>query len=268
MRHFATVISRDGTPIGYELRGHGPPLVMVHGSAVDHTRWGGVVHALAEHFTLHMMDRRGRGKSGDGPAYAIAREFEDVAAVLEATQVPACVIAHSYGSICALGAAGLTKRIVRMALYEPPLPVPGQPLSFPADLGRRLEAILATGDRVRVVETFLRDVLHLGEGEITRLRRTSGWPVRLEAAATLPREVSVAASHRFDAQSFAQVRVPILFLVGNRSPAYLQASTQMAAAAVPGSRIEVLAGHGHAAMATGPKAFLEKVLPFLTGAAR
>jgi pimeloyl-ACP methyl ester carboxylesterase len=266
MRHFATVISRDGTPIAYELRGHGPPLVMVHGSAVDHTRWGGVVSTLAEHFTLHMMDRRGRGKSGDGPAYAVEREFEDVAAVLEATEVPACVLAHSYGSLCALEAARLTTRLVRMALYEPPLPVPGQPRSFPADLGRRLAALLAAGDRAQVVETFLREVLHMREAEIARLRRTSSWPVRLEAAATLPREVSVATTYRFVPESFAQVRVPIMFLLGNRSLAYLQASTRMAAAAFPGSRVEVLAGHGHAAMSTGPKAFLAKALPFLTSA--
>ncbi len=264
MRYFDTVISPDGTAIAFERRGQGPPLVMVHGSAVDHTRWGGVVSTLAEHFTLYMMDRRGRGKSGDGPVYAIEREFEDVAAVLEATPVPACVMAHSYGSICALGAARLTTRMVRMALYEPPLPVPGQPLSFAADLGRRLEAILATGDRALVVETFLCEVLHMEENEIARLRRTSSWPVRLAAAATLPREVGVAATLQFVAEDLAHVRVPTLFLCGNRSPAYLQASTRMASAALAGSRVEVLPGHGHAAMSTGPKAFLAKVLPFLT----
>jgi pimeloyl-ACP methyl ester carboxylesterase len=265
MRHLATVVSRDGIPIVSELRGHGPPLLMVHGSAVDHTRWGGVTSALAEHFTLHMMDRRGRGKSGDGPAYAIEREFEDVAAVLEAIEAPACVLGHSYGAICALGAARLTTRIVRMALYEPPLPVPGRPAGAPDDLGQRLETILATGDRAQVAATFLREVLHMGEAELARLRRTSSWLVHLAAAATLPREVSGASTHRFVAQSFAEVHVPTLFLLGNRSPAHLQASTRMAAA-LPQSRVEILAGHGHAAMITGPRAFLEKVLPFLMAA--
>jgi pimeloyl-ACP methyl ester carboxylesterase len=268
MRHFATVISRDQTPIACELRGHGPPLLMVHGSAVDHTRWGRVVHALADRFTLHMMDRRGRGRSGDGPVYAIEREFEDVAAVLEAIAQPACVLAHSYGAICALEAARRTTRIVRMALYEPPLPVPGQPASFPADLGHRLEAMLARDERAQAVEVFWREVLQMEAAEIARLRRASSWPARLEAATTLPREVAVANTYRFVAEDFAHVRVPTLFLLGNRSPAFLQASTRMAAAALPGSRLEVLAGHGHAAMTTGPKAFLEKVLPFLTTRAR
>ncbi len=263
MHHLETVISNDGTPIVCERRGHGPPLVMVHGSAGDHTRWGGVVSTLADHFTLHMMDRRGRGKSGDGPAYAIEREFEDVAAVLQATAAPACVIGHSYGAICALEAARLTSRIVRMVLYEPPLPLPGQPPGFAAELSERLAALVSKGEWAAVVEAFFREVLHFDASAIARLRRAPSWPVRLDAAATLPREVAVAGSYRFRAASFADVRVPTLFLCGSRSPAYLQASTRMAAAALPGSRIAVLTGHGHGAMSTGPKAFLETVLPFL-----
>jgi pimeloyl-ACP methyl ester carboxylesterase len=263
MHHFETVRSKDGTSIAYECRGHGPPLVMVHGSSVDHTRWGGVVTALAERFTLLMVDRRGRGRSGDGPAYAIEREFEDVAAVLEASPEPARVLAHSYGAICSLEAARLTSRIARMALYEPPLPVPGQPPSFAADLSQRLHAILETGDREAVLETFLREVLHMTPGELAQLRRTAGWLVRLEVAATLPREVGVATSYRFAAEQFAHVRVPTLFLHGDHSPAYMQASTRMAATAVAGSQVEVLAGQGHGAMSFAPKMFLAKVLPFL-----
>jgi pimeloyl-ACP methyl ester carboxylesterase len=44
----------------------------------------------------------------------------------------------------------------------------------------------------------------------------------------------------------------------------MQASTRMAAAALAGSRVAILHGHGHGAMSTGPKAFLAQVLPFLS----
>lgn len=264
MQHFETVISRDGTAIAYQRRGRGPLLVMVHGSGVDHSRWGGVVEPLAEHFTLCMVDRRGRGQSGDGPSYAIEREFEDVAAVVEALPSPPSVLGHSYGAICALEAARLTTRIARLAIYEPPFPVPGQP-SFPAGLCERLAALLERGDREGIVTSFLTDVLRLGPDDVTLLRRTSGWPVRLAAAATLPREVAGALAYRFRPELFGGLRVPSLFLYGNRSPVSLQASTRMAAAAIPGSRLEVLVGHAHGAMSTGPQLFLAKVLPFLLG---
>jgi pimeloyl-ACP methyl ester carboxylesterase len=263
MRHFETVIAKDGTAIACARRGHGPPLVMVHGSASDHSRWGGIVAGLAEHFTLWMVDRRGRGRSGDGPSYAIEREFEDVAAVLEATPSPARVLAHSYGAICSLEAARLTGRIVGMVLYEPPFRVPDAPLGFPAELPERLAALLAQGDRDGVIATFFREALHMGPAEIERLRQAASWPVRLDAAVSLPREVAAAVSYRFRPEHFREVRVPMLFLHGDRSPVQMQASTRLAAAAVAGSRIEVLGGHAHGAMTSGPKVFLEVVLPFL-----
>ena len=259
-----TVRSQDGTSIAYERRGHGPPLVMVHGSTLDHTRWGGVVSRLAERFTLLMVDRRGRGGSGDGPVYSIEREFEDVVAVLESTEVPACVLAHSYGAICALEALRLTGRIAKVVLYEPPLPLPGRGLIFAADLGPRLEASLAAGDRDGVVATFMREVICMNEQEIVDMRRTSTWAVRLSAAHTIPREVGVANTYRFRVEGFAKVRVPVLFVVGSLSPAYMHEATAMASAALAGSQVESLRGQGHAAMSTGPRVFLEKVLPFLS----
>jgi pimeloyl-ACP methyl ester carboxylesterase len=258
-----TLRSKDGTSIAYERRGHGPPLVMVHGSTVDHTRWGGVVSDLAERFTLLMVDRRGRGQSGDGPAYSIEREFEDVVAVLESTGVPSHLLAHSYGAICALEALRLTERIAKVVLYEPPLPLPGQGLAFTADLVPRLHALLAAGDRDGVVATFMREVIRMSEQDIESLRRTLSWAVRLSAAHTIPREVAVANTYRFRAEGFAGVRVPTLFIVGSLSPAYMHEATTMASAALAGSQVESLRGQGHAAMSTGPRVFLDKVLPFL-----
>jgi len=258
-----TVRSKDGTSIAYERRGHGPPLVMVHGSTVDHTRWGGVVSKLAERFTLLMVDRRGRGRSGDGPAYSIEREFDDVVAVLESTSVPAYVLAHSYGAICVLEALRLTERIAKVVLYEPPLPLPGRGPIFAADLGPRLQALLAAQDRDGVVATFMREVIRMSEQEIEGMRRTSSWAVRLSAAHTLPREVAVANTYRFHAEGFAAVRVPALFVVGSLSPAYMHEATTMASAALAGSQVVSLRGQGHAAMSTGPRVFLDKALPFL-----
>jgi pimeloyl-ACP methyl ester carboxylesterase len=258
-----TVRSKDGTSIAYERRGHGPPLVMVHGATVDRLRWGSIVSTLAKHFCLYLVDRRGRGDSGDGPVYSIEREFEDVVAVLESTEVPAHLLGHSYGAICALEALRLTTRVAKVVLYEPPLPLPGQELFCPTDLAQHLESLLAAGDRAGVVETFMREVIHSSDREIEGMRHTSTWDVRISTAHTIPREVGIAATYQFRAEGFAHVRVPTLFLIGSRSPAYLHAATVTASAAVAGSQVASLLGQGHVAMATGPHLFLEKVLPFL-----
>ena len=73
------VVSEDGTPIAVWRSGEGPPLVLIHGAAADHNRWAPVLPALEERFTVFAVDRRGRGRSGDAPDYALEREYEDAA---------------------------------------------------------------------------------------------------------------------------------------------------------------------------------------------
>ena len=80
-----TVPSSDGTPIAFERSGSGPPVVLVGGALS--TRAGGapLAERLAPHFTVICYDRRGRGDSGDTPPYAVEREIEDLAAIIDGT---------------------------------------------------------------------------------------------------------------------------------------------------------------------------------------
>jgi pimeloyl-ACP methyl ester carboxylesterase len=80
-----TVISSDGTHIGYWRTGEGPPLVLIHGTSADHARWDPVLPALQKHFTVYAVDRRGQGGSGDAAEYSLEREVEDVVAVVDST---------------------------------------------------------------------------------------------------------------------------------------------------------------------------------------
>jgi pimeloyl-ACP methyl ester carboxylesterase len=82
----------DRTEIGCHLSGAGPVLVLVHGTAADHTRWALVASVLAEQFTVVAIDRRGRGKSSDADAYSIEAEFADVVAVIDSIQGPVNVL--------------------------------------------------------------------------------------------------------------------------------------------------------------------------------
>jgi len=112
----STVSSKDRTPIAYWRSGEGPPLLLVHATTSDHTSWDVVQPAFAEHFTVYAMDRRGRGGSGDGATYAVDREFEDVAALVDhAAQqsgAPVYLVAHSYGAF---------------SLWKPPVSPPMSP---------------------------------------------------------------------------------------------------------------------------------------------
>lgn len=87
-RQVAGTISEDGTLIGYWRTGEGPPLVLVHGTSADHTRWDPALPTLEEHFTVYAMDRRGRGGSGDAAAYSLEREVEDVVTLIDSIGAP------------------------------------------------------------------------------------------------------------------------------------------------------------------------------------
>ena len=115
----------DGTTIAVWVLGDGPPLVLVHGSLQDHSISAALVAELRAGMTTFAMDRRGFGASGDGADYAIEREFEDVAAVVDTVAArvngPVGVWGHSYGAGLAMGGAALTKGVSHLVLYEPSL---------------------------------------------------------------------------------------------------------------------------------------------------
>lgn len=114
------VESADGTTIAYDRLGSGDPIVVVAGAMCDRAKVSPTAKALAEHFTVFNFDRRGRGDSGDTQPYAVDREIEDLAAVIEAAGGSAAVYGHSSGAALALRAAAAGLPITRLVLHEPP----------------------------------------------------------------------------------------------------------------------------------------------------
>src|SRR5271168_4930213 len=104
------------------------------------------------------VDRRGRGASGDAHSYAIQREFEDVAAVVDSVGDGVHLLGHSFGAICSLEAILLTSQLRKVILYEPPIPVEGAP-TYPEGIIDQLQAFLDAGDREGAIATFLREVV-------------------------------------------------------------------------------------------------------------
>ncbi len=258
------VVSRDGTEIAYRTSGEGPPLVLIHGTTADHRVWSPLLPYLEAHATVYAVDRRGRGASGDAPDYDLQREFEDVAAVVdevaEVCGAPIDLLGHSFGGLCALGAAALTSRMRKLVLYEPP--VNPDATAF-LGIAERLDALLAEVDREAVVATFLREVAMMSEEELGYYRELPSWPARVAAAHTIPREFRAPLDGAFDAAQASTVTVPTLMLSGSDSPGYMRAATESVAAALPDARIRILDGQQHVAHVLVPALFAEHVLAFL-----
>jgi pimeloyl-ACP methyl ester carboxylesterase len=258
-----TVTSKDGTPIACWRSGEGPPLVLVHGTAADHGRWRPVLPAFEERFTVFAVDRRGRGGSGDSDDYAIEREFEDVAVVVDSLGEPVNLLGHSYGALCALEATLLASNVRELVLYDPGIEVAGQEI-YPHEVIERLEALLGAGDRDGVVGTTMREVAGLPPETVEYMRSQPVWQARVEAAHTIPRELRAVKAYSLDPQRFRDLGVPTLLLSGGDSPAALRKAAEAVDEVLPDSRIVVMQGQGHAAMDIGTDLFTTEVLRFLT----
>lgn len=258
-----TITSTDGTPISYRRSGEGPPLVLLHGASADRGRWSPVFPAFEERFTTYAIDRRGRGGSGDADSYAVEWEFEDVTSVVDSIGEPVNLLGHSYGALCALEAALLTRNVRKLVLYEPPIDVTGEGI-YPPGVVDRLEAMLDTGDRDGVVATTMREVAGLPPEVVEYMRSLPVWQARLAAAHTIPRELRASETYRFEPEQFKDLRVPTLVLIGGDSPAIFKEAEKAVDETLPNSRIVVMPGQGHAAMDTGTDLFTTEVLRFLT----
>ena len=261
------VTSRDGTEIAYWTSGVGPPLLLVHGTSGVHERFAPLLPYLEPHVTVHAMDRRGRGGSGDAAAYDLAREFEDVAAVIDAIADTAGsrvdVYGHSFGGNCAFGAALLTSNLRRLVLYEGWPPVTPEKLVYPPEVERRLEALVAAGNRESAVETLMLEVVHVPADELGAIRAQPTWPARVAAAHTITREIRAFFDHTFDPAQAAKIAVPVLVLTGSDSPDAVRDDPETVVAALADARLGVIDGQQHLADVLAPELFARHVLAFL-----
>src|ERR1044071_8443510 len=119
-----TVTSKDGTRIAYDVYGQGPAIVLVDGATA--TRASGGSTDLAQRlardgFTTYAYDRRTRGESGDTQPYAVAREIEDIEALIDQSGGTAYLYGISSGGALALEtAAVLGDKVKKLAVYEVP----------------------------------------------------------------------------------------------------------------------------------------------------
>ena len=117
--------SADGTAISYRTIGTGPAIVLVPGALGMASDFDAFAHQLADRFTVHLVDRRGRGKSGpQGNEYSIEKECEDIRAICEATNAT-FLFGHSFGGFVVLETARRDPRIEKLAVYEPGMSIDG-----------------------------------------------------------------------------------------------------------------------------------------------
>lgn len=125
-----TLLSQDGAKISYLTMGSGPAVIVIPGALSMAAGYVAFASALAEHFTVHIIERRGRGLSSpQGDDYSIIKEREDVLALLQKTGA-SLLVGHSFGGLVALEVARNNPSLTKVAVYEPGVSIDG---SIPMD---------------------------------------------------------------------------------------------------------------------------------------
>jgi pimeloyl-ACP methyl ester carboxylesterase len=247
-----TVRSNDGTRIAFDRVGAGPPLIIV-GGAFSYRRWKGYVQLadlLKNRFTVVSYDRRGRGDSGDTAPYAVDREIEDLAAVVEAVGGPAHAFGMSSGGVLALRAAAAGVPIDRLVVYQPPFVVDTNGHMPPPDFGRRLTELVAADRRGAAAAYFMRNGMG-APGVFVNLLRVARpiWSSLKAVAHTLPYDSAVMGETitgtPLAREPWSSITTSTQVVAGGKSPASLRKAADALHARLPDSKRHTLEGQSH-----------------------
>ncbi|MEU6283656.1 alpha/beta hydrolase [Streptomyces sp. NPDC047028] len=237
--------SRDGTSLAYEMRGRGPTVILVSGAMSTGATMAPLAERLADRCTAVVYDRRGRGESGDTTPYEVAREVEDLAALVEAVGGEAALFGVSSGGALVLHAAASGLPVRRAAVYEVPF---ADTLAGGAEqqaaYTENLDRALADGRRGDAVELFLR-LTGLGEQMIQGARQSPMWAGMEAVAPSLAYDNAVMGDGLLPRDLLAAIPVPVLAVAGGASPEWMRTAGRAVAETVPQGTYRVLEGQTH-----------------------
>jgi pimeloyl-ACP methyl ester carboxylesterase len=239
-----TVTSRDGTTLAYDRLGDGPPVVLVSGGSVDRTSNAGLAEQLADTHRVYNYDRRGRGDSGDTPPYAIEREVEDIAAVLEAAGGSAHLYGSSSGGGLAMHAAAAGLPVRRLALWEPPYNVNGRP-DLPADTASVYRELVEAGRRGDAAEYFMAKVVGMPPEFVAQARQAPWWAQQEAIAHTLAYDATIMGDYTLPVDVAKAVTVPTLIVVGGASFGFMRETADALAELIPNAQVVAVEGQAH-----------------------
>ncbi|OQR63673.1 hydrolase [Streptomyces maremycinicus] len=237
-------ISRDGTELAYARAGEGPAVILVSGAMSTGGTMAPLAALLADRCTVLRYDRRGRGGSGDTAPYAVEREVEDLAALIDAVGGEAALYGISSGGALALAAAAAGLPVRRVAVYETPYALDEEGTRERAAYTANLTEALAQGRRGDAVELFLR-LTGLAEEMIQGARRSPMWEGMEAIAPTLAHDDAVMGGGTPPRERLASITVPVLAAAGGASPPWLREATRAVAEACPDGTYRELEDQTH-----------------------
>jgi 3-oxoadipate enol-lactonase len=251
-----------------EIRGAGPPLLLVQGLGYATWAWQRQVPAFAARWTTIAFDNRGAGRSPKPPGpYSLEELADDAAAVLRVhADEPAHVIGLSMGGYIAQLLALRHPRLVRSLVLAGT--GPGEPTHTPVPETTRQAWLSAAG---LPPEQFARRTMPLSFAPGWTEKHPDDYERLLAARLEYPTPPECWAA-QYDAcvrfveagAPVEEIELPALVLHGDADRVVPIENGRALAARLPNGRLVELPGRGHLAPLEDPETFNGAVAAFLS----
>jgi pimeloyl-ACP methyl ester carboxylesterase len=261
----------DGRTVSYEEAGAGSVVLLLHGSPGNAKAWARVGERLADRYRVIAPDLPGYGETTPqstpgGPTVGYAAEL--IEALIREVGAPAVVAGHSYGGVVALAVA-LRGRVSigALALFEPvALPVlamAGETETFTAAKAT-IDNYVASfeGGNERAVQTMVD--FWFGAGAFERMP-VSVTAYLLRSTAANVEDVRATFREAYSADAFRALPMPIVTVVGDRSPDITHRIARAIAAHAPRASVMTLAKANHALTTTHVEAVAQAIAEIAAG---
>ena len=260
----------NGVGIFLQEFGSGDPLVLVHGSWVDHMEWPFIVPGLAQRSRVVVYDRRGHSRSERLPTQGSIREdVADLAVIIERAGAPAHVLGSSMGASISLRLAADRPELLRtLNVHEPPLfdILLEDPKTRPLaeELDNRFLPVandLAAGNMEDGARRFVEMIIGPGAwdsftpDDVKRMLVNNG-PTFLDET----RDPDVLT---IDLKALARFDRPTLLTGGSESPPFFAPVLDKLAGVLPNATRKTFPGAGHMPHITHPQEYVAAITEFI-----
>lgn len=252
------VISNDGTIISYKTIGNGIPIIIIPGALSTNENYATLAVELSADFTVNIIERRGRGKSGkQGEDYSISKECEDINALQEKTKSQ-YIFGHSYGGLIALEFARTKQTFSKIALYEPGVSINK---SIPIEWATNYKNNLARG---RNIEAFADFVMGIGTAPkmpnwifkyiLKIVIKKKEWDTIIPLLPSNLIEHQEVARLNDTFENYKNINADVLLMSGSKSPKFTFELPKVLESVLPNSKAHIFNGLDHFGPdKTGPK---------------
>jgi 3-oxoadipate enol-lactonase len=259
----------DDADIAYEVRGNGPPVVLLHPFPCNHEFWNPVAAAFESRYRLILPDLRGHGDSGIGEGPALMQKHaSDIARVLDAAAIGRAVFIG-----CSIGGYILFEfwrrfraRVTALAVCD------SRPQADNAEArANRLKAAAAILEQG--TEQFLDTMIPKLMGRTTVATR----PDLVEGARAMMRKMSAEdislvqqgmAARPDSMADLKSINVSTLVVIGEEDVLSTVADGELMRQNISGSQVKVIPKAGHYAPWEQPEAVGKLLRQFLDDVAQ